>query len=241
MRANAWQGGQDPMCVFEALAYAAVLDAVRALDAVAIDERTALVRTARRALLQAGGRSDEEAEALALVLPLAKRGLLALETRAGSGAHEQSVATTFQTHPSATEIVAMCNGRPDAFGAASVAVHAEACARCAGEVRLLGETVGEAETPLLAAAADLAPMLSPMNGKRVGVCDELHAEAILFGGRTIAVYANDDVAVRLVADGCVTRDMRPGYWAGELSSEAASVEATLHVGDKSARISLRFN
>lgn len=241
VRAKAWQPGSDPVPVFEALAYASVLDAVRALGSVPSADRDTLVRAARRALLQTGGRSDEDAEALGLILPLAKRGLLALERQNTGATSGSSSATAFRTHPSATDIVAMTNGLPDAFGSAAVAQHAGACATCASELELLSQTEVTHAAPLLAAAADLEPMLNPTEGTRVGVCEALHAEAIYFGDGTLAIYADDDAAVRLVAEGCVTRDMRPGYWVGKLEDAKSPLDATLYVGEESARIALRFN
>lgn len=249
-RANAWTEGQDPATVYEALALVCVAQALSLLASVSKIDRDSLIKVGRRSLLQAGGRSDEDAEALALVLPVARLGLsllVGLSTSRGSSTSvtgatlpDEQGAPVFLTHPSPRELVAMTHAEPDAFSAAQVAAHLGRCMECAGEVSLLARTREVAKVPLRAAASNLSPMMSPTEGRSLGTCSDLPAEAVLFDGGLLAVYAQDALAVRLVVEGGTTDDMRPGYWAGRVPVDADSLDATLFVGDKSVPWKIRL-
>jgi hypothetical protein len=234
-----WKEGQPPSAIYEALALVCVSEALAKLSEVRKADRDALARLGRRALLQAGGRTDEEAEALALVLPLARRGLAFLAGTAPANGRDG--AAIYLTHPGPSELVAMTRGKPDAFGAASVALHVLQCAPCAADLSLLERVREPAGISLRAAAADLSPMLSPTEGHSVGTCEALSAEAVLFDGGVLAVYANEPLAVRLVVEGGTTDDMRPGYWSGRVPQDTATLDATLYVGDKTTTWKIRLH
>ncbi len=80
-------------------------------------------------------------------------------------------------------------------------------------------------------------MLAPQAGRLVAARAAPDAEAFVFEGdgeTRLAVYVGAPLAVRYLAEGVTTDDMRPGYWAGRCAPGTTHVDGTLHVGEEAS-------
>jgi hypothetical protein len=249
--AVAWARGRDPSPVFEALGYAAFVDAIGARGLLARDEANALRRAGREALLAFGpdgsgtdgsttGDADDaagDAETLALarrsIADVARAGLAALER--GSGAVPHRVAA-LAFHPPAATLVRILRGEADGLTAGRWAAHLRACDGCRHEIDVARRANGELDEPGLAlAAARPAEVLAPARGRVVGTLKRPALEAVLFDsehGRKLAVYAQASAPVRLVADGVTTEDTLEGYWIGRVEPAVTELHAQVFVDDE---------
>lgn len=80
----------------------------------------------------------------------------------------------------------------------------------------------------------LTSILDPASGRSVAHLEALDAEAVVFeaeGVRRLAVYAETDAPVRLVASALTLEAQMPGYWQGRIDGDIQKLETTLYVGD----------
>ena len=251
--AQALASGVAPEAVLEALAGAAGMASVAggtSLDAISRDERQALVKAGRRAILSAGPRKpkgveqaqsqEEEAEDLRFAADLAKAGLAAL----GGEAAEDLEGPADPMHPPDGRLSAATLGDLDGFALASLGLHVVRCGECKGRLAVLYMASAPAAAPLRVAAASAVAMRKPDAGRVVATLDEPAAELVLFdeeGARTLAVYADASAPVRLVGEGLETIEMLAGYWLGSVGREVSRLRGTLYVGDASAEIDIAIS
>lgn len=243
-RAAAWQHGQDPAPVLEALGYASFIEAIGARDLLGRDEAKTLRRAGREALLAFGpaetlGRDDrDDAEDQAIVrrrmAAVAREGLAALERRGPAPR-----AAGMHLHPPSATLVRMLGGDVDGLTAGRWAMHLRTCASCKQEIAIARSAAGELDDvrALAVAAARPATVQAPAKGRVVAEKKHPALEAVLFEdetGRRLAVYAQRSAPLRLVADGVTTEDTLEGYWIGRVEPGVTKVRAQIFVGEEVA-------
>lgn len=230
-QALAWDPASDPEPVTEALAYLLALDVLGVPLPVSAADRTMLRRQGAQAALRLP--PDDEDRTLERDATAAALDALDGQPPARLGA----LASPLRPTPSRT--VAFLDGGLDGFAALAVAARLALDAPALQAVRGLvaaRSPAAPAQTPIALAAAAAPSVRPPLGGRPIG--RRPGVEALLFedddgGGpvRRIAVYAEEDRAVRLEADGLVQENVRPGYWIGRLTAPSRSLQATLQLGD----------
>lgn len=237
-QAAAWDAGQDPDSVLEALALTIAAELTGDLAQVPGAERDQLRRKGQRALLHVGGAEldEDDLEALRMCAALARDGLRALSGRTSP----QPADVDTRVLIPASDIRRLLDGELDGFAAGSLALKIRRSVDARAELRII-ETLmrpeGEADArrTLTLAAAETVTVLDPAAGRVVGTLAEAGAEAVLFDGPPLrlAVYAEDPTPLRLVGPGLHTEGMREGYWIGriEKASEGDATEGDPTGGD----------
>ncbi|MFW6066981.1 MAG: hypothetical protein ACOC97_01485 [Myxococcota bacterium] len=242
-RASQWRRGEDPTPVLEALAQAVVLHLVQALELASERDRTVLEQAAGPALAAAreGALGDAtERDGWLDAVALAELGRRLLR---GEAPGALTGVPGDPRRPTPRRMASMLDGRLDGLSAAACAVW---CLRHdTAEPRLLWRLGAEGDDedrrqaseppPVLVAAAGPDDMRDPAEGRVIAHHPEARAEAVWFAAeRQLAVYAADDVHVRLSGAGLAMRDLRPGYWLGEVDPDAPSpLRIALQIGGRS--------
>lgn len=233
-----WQPGDNPSPVLAALGYALWARVLNELDHIPPDRIRALSTTARRALLTLGTLRDEGEDttaddtdaqaadqAINQLQALAHAGLQALTTTPKPPKHQTKL------HPPDQTLIRMFHGKAAPLTTARYAAHALSCKPCQQKVDALRIAAQQAvEEPLAVAAAAPAGLRDPRDGRVVAVHEEWGLEAVLFDDGHLAVYAEGNEPLRLVADGVVTEETLGGYWLGRVEPGVVRLEAAVHLG-----------
>jgi hypothetical protein len=244
-RASRWARGEDPFPVLEALGYAVALHLVGALDHVPSSARAALLEAAEAALDAAravGGDDPDDAEAYARGALL---GALGARLLAGEPAGALRGVPADALDPTDRRVMRMLAGELDGLSAAACAVRC--MKRDDPRPRLLwtvdaGASAARASQrpePLRLAAADPAPIRPPDEGRFVGALEDTLLEAVFFPEeRQLAVYAATPAFLQVLAPGITPKDVKPGYFLGELAPDVdvgAPLELDVRLGDRTFR------
>lgn len=236
-RADAWKQGNDPTPVLEALGYALTLDALQLRDLMSAPAAKRLRSIGRRALLAWAPTSGEDDDAGGMqaasqqIQQIAQAGI---DSLGRGGAPRKQL---HGLHPPSRTLARMLNGDLDGLTAGRYAAHMVGCKSCQRDIEVLRNvSVVSPDVSRFAIAAAKPPAVRPPAGGRV-IADRKRpaVEAILFDdedGRRLAVYAQANEPVRLVADGVTTEETLSGYWIGRLEGDAQQLAATLYVGDQ---------
>jgi hypothetical protein len=240
-RARAHRDGDDPWPVLEALSRALFASAAGELDELGRGELEPLVRAGRRALLAAGPAPDgEDDEDAADAIALARAGLAVLSGEPPARVY----GPRDPMHVPDGRLAAAARGALDGFSLGALALHVVRCEPCSARLGVLGAGGRAAlHAPLRVAARSAVPMRRPDEGHVVISLDDPAVEVVLFddgdGARSLAVYAEQPVSVRLVAPSIETLDMLTGYFLGRLTGDApATLDAELHHGERTTRVTI---
>ena len=140
-------------------------------------------------------------------------------------------------HPPTATLVQLLSGRGDGLSAGRYGLHVLACDTCRREISLVRKVSEHSASggQLQLAAAPAARVRAPSEGVVLAHKKKPDLEAVLFHDadiRRLAIYADVEESLRLVADGATTQDAMLGYWIGTLDPKATELDATLHLGDK---------
>ncbi|MFK7987251.1 MAG: hypothetical protein AB8I08_14600 [Sandaracinaceae bacterium] len=238
-RAAAWDAGESPDSVLEALSLTIATELTGALAQLPGAERDQLRRKGQRALLHVGGAGldEDDLEALRMCAALARDGLRALSGRTAPQPADLDTRVLIPT----SEMRRMLDGDLDGFAAGSLALKIRRSSDARAELRVIEtlmqpEQDGDVRRTLSLAAAEAVAVLDPASGRLVGTLPEAGAEAVLFEGTPLrlAVYAEDAAPLRLVGPGLHTEGTREGYWIGRLEPVASARETLDEHGDDSA-------
>lgn len=228
--AAAWNAGQAPDPVLEALALTIATELTGDLARLPGAERDQLRRKGQRALLHLGGAGldEDDLEALRMCAALARDGLRALSGRPSAQPADLDTRVLIP----ASDMRRLLDGELDGFAAGSLALKIRRSSDARAELRVL-ETLmqpasdGEARRTLSLAAAEAVTVLDPAAGRVVGTLPEAGAEAVLFEGAPLrlAVYAEEATPLRLVGPGLHTEGTREGYWIGRLERAETTADA----------------
>ncbi len=246
-----WRSGDDPEPVLEALALTVALELTSVLGRVPLADRGALRNLGQRAMLQLGGpeRDEEELEALRMCAAIAREGLRALAGRPPTRPPEDAPPRRdLRPLIPPGDLTRLLRGELDGFAAGSLAIQIRRSEPAMAELRMLirsseATSASESADPsrpavetIALAAAGPQAVLDPAQGRALGVHPTFGVEAVLFeeeGRCRLALYAEEPDPLRLVAAELTTEDVREGYWIGRVAQGRTSVQATLHVGERS--------
>ncbi len=209
--------------------------------------KPALIKLGRRALLARGAGIDgvdsdvddeSRKHAGKQVAEILRVGLQILESNSAPSIDPSAAATAL--HPPAATLARMLEGKADGLTAGRYALHVLACARCQRVIETLPvvRELAVADVPMLLAASPATRVRSPEDGVIVARRTTPEAEAVLFQDndiRRLAIYADSDAPLRMVAPGLTTEDAHAGYWIGRVDKDVKELTATLHCGKKSVQ------
>jgi hypothetical protein len=235
-RALAWKPGADPEPVLEALGYVLVLKVAGKRDWLPPSQARSLRKIGAECLLSLDTQEGDEEDRIIIerIADQARSALFWLEHP-----KKRLNVRAADVHPSDARLVRVLNGRVDGLTAGEVACHVIRCPECAGRVELVMTTdrLARADEGLALAAASPASVRPPSEGRTVGTRKRpAAAEAVLFAekGRAprLAVYADEMVSVRVVAEGVKTETALAGYWMGRVKRGVDRLTATVYIGDR---------
>lgn len=242
-RALRWTEADDPFPVLEALGYAIVLRLVGALEETPARERAALLAVSGRALPAARafrGERGDDADAYGRGAAI---GELGARLVAGGPPGDLDALPADALDPTARRIARMVRGELDGLSAGACAIR---CMRMGDErARLLwsvertldAEAAHEVEAPLHVAAAEPARVRSPDDGRFLGSYEDTLLEAVFFPEeRQLAIYCATPIFLQVIAPGLTPKDVKPGYWLGEVAADAGpTLELEVRVGERALR------
>jgi hypothetical protein len=236
-RALSWQPGDDPEPVLEALGYVLVLKVVGKRDWLPPAQAKLLQKVGAQVLLALDTSAGDEDDRVVMnrVADQANSALFWLKHP-----NKRLNVRSAEIHPSDARLVRVLNGQADGLTAGEVASHVTRCSACTERVELVLTTdrLARDDEGLALAAASPASVRPPSEGRTIGTRKRpTAAEAVLFEekGRAprLAVYADEMVSVRVVAEGIKTENALAGYWLGRVKRGIERLEATIHIGDRS--------
>lgn len=220
---------------------------------------TALARRTQLALRTQLTDADEDtARVTQGLLDIARAALQLLEGK-DIGATKPPIAST-KLHPATRTLAKMLEGTADGITSGRYALHVLRCARCQAELEVMPPSKNHAEdddasvaggsTMKLSmnlaepsatyrlAAAEVTQVRAPGEGRVIAAKKKPALEAVLFNdtdARRLAIYSTDDAGVRVVAKGLTTEGTLAGYWIGRLDAGLTSIEAQVHVDDRTVK------
>jgi hypothetical protein len=236
-QALSWKQGRDATAVLEALGSALFLHVAGELHRTDSVTRKRLASIASQVLLAkahvASSRSDGEegdqdeddlAAAQAAVTRMSRAGLAALSGKA------LELEGGTRIHPATLTFARMFHGEADGLTSGRYAMHIARCEECQARLdalRFVESTERSSEEWSVAAAAS-AQVRDPSTGSKVGTLATPSLEAVLFPDRRLAVYADSNDPLRVVAEGVTTEQTLGGYWLGRIPEGMTAIEATVH-------------
>lgn len=231
-----WTQGRDPTPVLDALGSALFLHVAGELQLTDSATRRRLAAIGSQVLLvkvqvadarrEGDDDSDDLAAAGETVTRIARAGLAALSGR------KVEMERSTRIHPPTLTLTRMFHGDADGFTAGRYAAHIVGCEACQGRLdalRFVQSTERSSEDWSVAAAAS-AQVRDPGGGRKVGALKQPPLEAVLFADGRLAVYADSNDPLRVVAEGVTTEQTLGGYWLGRIPEASKSIDAVVHFG-----------
>lgn len=246
-QALSWKHGRDVTPVLDALGSTLFLHVAGELHRTDSVTRRRLAAIGSEVLIlhmrvsEARSEAYDAAEDLevaqAAVRRIASAGLAALLGK------RVEVEQPTRIHPPTLTLTRMFHGEADGFTSGRYAAHIADCEACQGRLdalRFVESTQRSSEDWSVAAAAP-AQVRDPSTGTRVGTLQAPPLEAVLFPDGRLAVYADSNDPLRVVAEGVTTEQTLGGYWLGRVTEGVTMIEAVVHFGgaEHRWRITLR--